>query len=92
MYKIRSTKAYRKAYARVSQHKNFAQDVLDSIIDALAQGKTLEAKYKDHQLTGEFQEYRECHVKNNILLLYQKYEDFLVLTLVDLGTHDDIFR
>jgi mRNA interferase YafQ len=92
MYKIRSTKAYRKAHKRVSKHKNFKQNVLDEIIDMLARGETLEPRYNDHQLSGEFQDYRECHVKNNILLMYQRHEDILVLLLVDLGTHDDLFR
>lgn len=92
MYKVRSTKAYRKAHKRVSKHKNFEQNVLDEIIDTLARGERLESKYQDHQLTGEFQDYRECHVKNNILLMYQKHENVLVLLLVKLGTHDDLFR
>lgn len=92
MYRVRSTKAYRKAHKRVSKHKNFEQNVLDEIIDTLARGEKLEPKYQDHQLTGEFQDYRECHVKNNILLMYQKHENILVLILINLGTHDDLFR
>lgn len=92
LYIIDSTKGYRKAYKRVSRHKDFEQDVLDKVIDTLARGEKLEPKYRDHQLTGEFKDYRECHVKNNILLMYQKHEDVLVLLLVELGTHDDLFR
>ena len=92
MYKVHSTKAYRRAYKRVSKHKDFSQDVLDEIIDTLARGEVLKAKYHDHQLTGEFKDSRECHVKNNILLAYRKYEGILVLVLVDIGTHDDLFR
>jgi mRNA interferase YafQ len=92
MYKVRSTKAYRKAYTRVSKHKNFAQDVLNEVIDTLARGEKLDPKYQDHRLTGELKDSRECHVKNNILLMYQKQESVLVLILVDLGTHDDLFN
>ena len=92
MYKVRSTKAYRKVYKRVSKHRNFDQDVLGEIIDTLARGEMLDAKYSDHQLSGEFQYHRECHVKDNILLMYKKHEEVLVLLLVKLGTHDDLFR
>lgn len=92
MYVVDSTKEYRKAYKRVSKHKNFNRQVFEEIIDTLSQGEKLESKYQDHQLTGEFKEYRECHVKNNILLMYQKHEDILLLLLVNLGTHDDLFR
>jgi len=92
MYRIRSTKAYRKAYARVSKHKNFDSGRLGEIIDTLASGEKLSAKYHDHQLSGELQDYRECHVKDDLLLQYQTQENVLVLLLVDLGTHDDLFR
>jgi mRNA interferase YafQ len=92
MYKIGSTKSYRKAYSRVSKHNNFESDVLNEIIDTLASGERLDAKYRDHQLTGEFKDSRECHIKNDILLMYQKHEDILLLLLVDLGTHDDLFN
>ncbi|MFH1178445.1 MAG: type II toxin-antitoxin system YafQ family toxin [bacterium] len=92
MYKVRSTKTYRKAYKRVSRHKNFEQSVLDEIIDVLTRGERLEAKYQDHQLSGELQEYRECHIQHNLLLEYQKYDNILVLLLINIGTHDDIFR
>ena len=92
MYIVDSTKAYRKAYKRVSKHKDFNRQVLEYIIDALSRGEKLEPKYQDHQLTGEFKEYRECHLQHNLLLMYQIHENVLVLLLVDLGTHDDLFH
>ena len=61
-------------------------------VRTLARGDTLPLNRCDHQLTGELKQYRECHVKNDILLVYQKHEDILVLLLVDLGTHEDLFR
>ncbi len=91
MYRVRSTKAYRKAYKRVSKHKDFNAEMLGEIIDALVAGEKLPANRRDHQLTGELKVYRECHVKDNLLLQYQIHEDILVLLLVNLGTHDDLF-
>ncbi len=58
----------------------------------LARGERLKPKYQDHQLTGEFKNYRECHLQHNLLLMYQKYENVPMLLLVDLGMHDDLFR
>jgi mRNA interferase YafQ len=92
MYLIRSTKAYRKAHKRVTRHKDFDQKQLDQVIDALASGKKLDAKYRDHQLTGELKDYRECHIKNDILLVYQQHDNILILLLVDLGSHDSLFH
>lgn len=91
MYIVDSTKGYRRAYKRVSKHNNFDRNTLEKVVSALARGEILEPKYQDHQLTGEFQEYRECHIKNNLLLMYQKSEEILILLLIDIGTHDDIF-
>ena len=91
MYRVRSTKTYRKELKRVSKHRNFDEDSLNDIIDTLKRGEKLELKYLDHQLSGEFEDCRECHVKNNLLLVYQKHEDILVLLLIEIGTHDDIF-
>lgn len=92
MYIVDSTKAYRKAYKRFLRHKDFNRNILENIVSTLARGEKLDARYSDHQLIGEFQEYRECHIKDNILLMYQKHEDVLLLLLVNLGTHDDLFR
>lgn len=92
MYLVRSTKAYRKAYKRVSRHKNFDRRELEFVIERLSAGEKLDAKYHDHQLTGGYKDYRECHVEDDILLMYQKHENILVLLLVDLGSHDALFN
>lgn len=92
MYKIVLSRRYTTALKRFTRHKDFSQHVLEEIVQTLSRGEKLEPKYQDHQLSGELQEYRECHIKHNLLLTYQKYEDVLVLLLVNLGTHDDLFR
>ncbi len=91
MYLVRSTKAYRKAHKRVSRHKNFDLTVLESVIDALALGKPLDGKYRDHQLGGDMKEHRECHIKGDLLLVYQKQDGVLILLLVDIGSHSSLF-
>jgi len=92
MYKVVLSRRYKTALKRFSRHKYFNQSILEEIIRTLARGEKLEPKQRDHQLLGEFQDYRECHVKNNILLVYQIHKNVLVLLLVALGTHDDLFR
>lgn len=37
--------------------------LLDNVIDMLRQGQTLDIKYRDHALTGNYEGYRECHIK-----------------------------
>lgn len=55
----------------------------------LIHGIELPAKYRNHQLKGNFSGVWECHVKPDLLLLYQIHGD--VLKLIRLGTHAEIF-
>ena len=43
-------------------------------------------------LTGKFKGFRECHIQPDWLLMYLIEDDVLVLTLVDTGTHSDMFK
>ena len=61
------------------------------ILDLLANGKTLPEENKDHQLTGNLKDFRECHIEPDWLLMYQIFEDKLILSAVASGTHSDIF-
>ena len=65
--------------------------LLDNVIDMLRQGQTLDIKYRDHALTGNYEEYRECHIKPDWLLIYYIENDILTLTLSDTGLHSDLF-
>lgn len=51
---------------------------------------TLPDKYRDHGLTGEYTEHRECHLKPDLLLIYKKPDD-ATLRLVRLGSHSELF-
>ena len=66
--------------------------LLDNVVDKLRQGMPLEEKYRDHALTGNFVGFRECHIKPDWLLIYLIENNILTLTLVDTGSHSDIFK
>ncbi len=91
MYGIVPTTRYRRAYKRMSSQQGFKSQELEKVIDTIAKGKRLEEKYKDHSLTGTLREYRECHVQNDVLLVYRIEKRELILILVDLGTHSSLF-
>ena len=92
MYKLRSTKVYRTAFKKILRHKNFKVTRYNQVIDTLLKGEALPKVYKDHALTGNLKDFRECHIQNDILLIYQKHEDILVLLLVDIGSHSKLFK
>ncbi len=65
--------------------------LLENVVEKLKNRIPLEEKYKDHQLKGKMSKYRECHIQPDWLLVYLIEEDILVLTLIDTGTHSDLF-
>ncbi|KKU81686.1 MAG: Toxin-antitoxin system, toxin component, RelE family [Parcubacteria group bacterium GW2011_GWA1_47_8] len=92
MYHVIPSNQYAKSLKRVSQHKDFDVRKHKEVIRFLESDEKLAPQYKDHELKGEFIGIRECHVQNDILLLYRKEKDVLVLLLVDIGTHSYLFE
>ncbi len=89
MYNFTTTKRFDKQYKKIS--KNTKDIVLvDEVIAKLLSGEKLEKKYKDHLLKGNYKGYRECHIKPDLLLIYKKQDDILLLTGVKIGSHSEI--
>ena len=72
------------------QGKNI--DLLFEVADLLSEGKKLDPKYKDHALSGDYNGKRECHLEPDFLLIYEKREREIVLYLVRVGSHSELFR
>ena len=65
------------------------QALLEPVISDLREGKVLPEKMKDHPLSGEWKDHRDCHVKPDLLLIYKTDEE--AVTLVRLGSHSELF-
>ena len=59
---------------------------LTAILIALAHDQPLAPRFRDHALTGNWADHRDCHIKPDLLLLYQRIES-TILRLVRLGSH-----
>ena len=81
-----------KRSLRLARKRGLNIDLLDSVVEKLLQGVPLEEKYRDHVLVGKYQGFRECHIQPDWLLIYLIEDDILTLTLVDTGTHADLFK
>ena len=63
---------------------------LPVILSLLVNDIPLPEKYKDHKLTGEWERSRECHIRGDLLLIYEKPDDG-ILYLARLGSHSELF-
>ena len=90
MYKIVPTTRFKKDLKTVIK-RGYNIRLLDSVVSRLAEGMELEAKHRDHHLTGDYANCRECHITPDWLLVYQIEQDSLILLLIRTGTHSDLF-
>jgi len=60
-----------------------------TVVKALANDEPLAEKHRDHALTGDWKDHRDCHVKPDLVLIYRKPDD-AVLQLVRLGSHSEL--
>lgn len=90
MYKIVYTNRMKRD---VRLMKKRGKDIgkLVNILSLLASGSPLPLQYKDHALSGSLRDFRECHIEPDWLLMYQIYEDVLILSAVATGSHADLF-
>lgn len=65
-------------------------EILMPVLEALAHDEPLAPRLRDHDLIGEWSSHRECHIKPDLLLIYQK-PDTQTLRLVRLGSHSELF-
>ena len=63
---------------------------LQAVLHKLVNQEPLEAHYRDHRLTGNYRDYRECHIESDWLLIYRTTATELYL--VRTGTHSDLFK
>ena len=91
MYTLKFTTAYKKSY-KLMKKRGLDLTLLDNVVEELRQGNHLDDKYKDHMLKGEYVGFHECHIKPDWLLIYLIEDDILTLTLVDIGSHSDLFK
>lgn len=87
---LETTAQFRKDYKRVKK-RGYDMSLLQDVLDTLISGNTLDARYRDHQLSGDMKDYRECHILSDWLLMYRIERDRLVLVANRTGTHSDLF-
>jgi len=88
MRKIILKKRFQKDVEKI---KRTGRDMtrLAEVIDLLEERKPLPPISRDHQLTGNLKDYRECHLGGDWLLIYQLTDQAAILSRT--GSHSDLF-
>ena len=90
-YEVKFTNQFKKDLKLAKkQSKNL--DKLFEVVNILADGGSLDVRYRDHELSGNYKGTRECHVEPDWLLVYEIRDEVLVLMLYRLGTHSELFK
>jgi len=92
MRRIEPTPAFRKDFKREKRagHHTDLDSLLSEILSLLVEDKPLSPRNRDHALSGNWRDHRECHLKPDLLLIYRK-ADADVLQLVRMGSHTELF-
>ncbi|GGD66703.1 type II toxin-antitoxin system YafQ family toxin [Lacimicrobium alkaliphilum] len=89
MYRLEYSSQFKKDFKKVI--KMPISDVLEvgNVIKTLQRGEALHTRYKDHPLTGNWHEFRDCHIKPDLVLIYRIDQNRLQLARI--GSHSDLF-
>jgi len=89
-YLVKPTSKFQKDLKRIHR-RGYNLALLTEVIKIIANDEELPARYKDHNLNGNYVKCRECHITPDWLLIYELTESDLILYLTRTGTHSDLF-
>ena len=91
MLTIKRTTQFRRDYKRElkGRHRPTLETALTEVLKDLVNKQSLADKYRDHQLTGNWKDCRDCHIKPDLVLIYRKVSENN-LQLIRLGSHSEL--
>lgn len=92
MYELRYSNQFKRQYKKLRRSgQGRITSELEKVVNLLAGGSTLPDRCRNHKLTGNLKDCWECHIAPDWLLIYRIYEDVMVLELVVMGSHGNLF-
>ena len=91
MTEIRYTKRFQRDFKRVKRgaHRQHIDATLKGVLDLLAANEALPPRYNDHAMQGDLKDFRNCHLRPDLILLYRKPNSCL-LELARIGSHSHL--
>ena len=80
MRRIERTAQFKRDYKRVSrgQDRTTLDNILKNVLVGLVSDQPLSQRHRDHALKGNLSNYRECHIKPDLILIYKKVDEELL--------------
>ena len=88
-YVIKATSQFKRDLKTIKK-RGYRKELLEEVVQLLADGAELPPQYKDHDLSGNWKGFRECHITPDWLLVYQIFEETLILSLTRTSSHSDL--
>lgn len=60
------------------------------VVAHLQTSEIIDPQYDDHKLAGNLQNFRECHIFGDLVIIYQRNDENLILYRI--GRHQDLFK
>ena len=90
MLEVRYSAKFKKDYKTVIK-RGYNPQLLQDVLEMLCSGQMWPPKFRDHNLSGNYEGHRECHITPDWLLIYKIEQEILTLTLTRTGSHSDLF-
>jgi mRNA interferase YafQ len=90
MFTLKITSQFKKDLKRIQNNPTKIAH-LKEVLQLLEQDGALPERFKPHKLIGDYAGFMECHVENDLLLIWFDSEGN-VIKLVRLGTHSELFK
>jgi mRNA interferase YafQ len=91
MRTIERTNQFKRDYKRElkGQHRTTLNEDFIEVVTFLVNDLSLPERYRDHALTGDWKDFRDCHIKPDLVLIYQKTDDS-IFRLARIGSHSEL--
>ena len=90
MWELKITRQFKKDLKRYQNRQDKMASLL-IVLKMLQKTGIVSREYKPHVLVGEYDGYMECHVENDLLLIWLDKEENII-KLVRFGTHSELFK
>ena len=90
-YEIVSSNQFKKDL-KLAQKRGFDLSEFETVVNKLRNREPLEERFKDHPLSNNWKNHREFHLRPDLVVIYFIRQNELILEMVRMGTHSDLFK